>query len=439
MLSNIKKFKFNHKCSIKILFSIFPLIMLMPSAYITIYISTFIVCSCAFFFINRIKIKIFFTDYLLFIFFISSIVSTIIRYENSDYIVIAKSFADIRFALLFLLIRNLFYNKIIKISTLLKLSFYCTIFLSLDIFLQFSYGKDIFGYPEINGRYGGVFGDEAIAGSYIQKFSIFAILATIYLKHNNIFNKERFLFSIIIILGTGILLTLDRIPFFIYILLLSLLFILIKNFRKVIFLCIIAIIIIFSLFFENNILIQNRYQPLIKFAEVILVKSTNIININQNIKESNINFNENTMQTGIEYYLLFDSAIYTFKNNFWIGTGRKSYHKSCDNLKKYRKDLLCAPHPHNIYLEILIYQGFIGLLLFIIFLIMLLKKFYYDLIIHKNIKTNKILVISLLILFICELWPLRSYGSIFQTVNGTFFWFMLSIISSKLFIKKNIY
>jgi O-antigen ligase len=413
--------------------------MLMPSAYITIYISTLIVYFCTFFFINKIKIKIFFTDYLVFIFFISSIISTIIRYEDSDYIVLAKSFADIRFALLFLLIRNLFNNKIIKINTLLKFSFFCTIFLSLDIFLQFFYGKDIFGYPEINGRYSGVFGDEAIAGSYIQKFSIFAILATIYLKHNNIFNKEKFLFSIIIILGTGILLTLDRIPFFIYILLLSLLFILIKNFRKVIFLCIIAIIIIFFLFYENNILIKNRYQPLIKFAEVILVKSTNILNINQNIKESNINFNETTMHTGIEYYLLFDSAIYTFKNNFWIGTGRKSYYKSCDNLKKYRKDLLCAPHPHNIYLEILIYQGFFGLLIFIIFLIMLVKKFYYDLIIHKNNKTNKILVISLIILFICELWPLRSYGSIFQTVNGTFFWFMLSIISSKIFIKKNIY
>lgn len=439
MLSNIDKYKFDHKYLIKILFNIFPLIMLMPSGFITVYIATFIVYSYAFFFINRIKIKIFFTDYLLFIFFISSIISTIIGYGKSDYIVIAKSFADIRFALLFLLIKNLFYNKIIKISTLLRLSLLCTIFLSLDIFLQFSYGKDILGYPEINGRYGGIFGDEAIAGSYIQKFSIFAILAIISLKHNNILNKRLFLFSIITILGTGILLTLDRMPFLIYIFLLILLFILIKNFRKIIFLCIISIIIIFCLFYENNILINDRYYPVIKFTKAILVKSTNIININENIKESNINLIENTMRTGIQYFFLFESAIYTFKNNFWIGSGKKSYYKSCDKLIKYRKDLLCAPHPHNIYLEISIYQGFLGLLIFIIFLIMLLKKFYYDLIIQKNDEANKILKISLLIWFISEIWPLRSYGSIFQTVNGTFFWFIISIINSKLSIKKNIH
>ena len=41
--------------------------------------------------------------------------------------------------------------------------------------MQFGYGKDILGYSEINVRYGGVFGEEAIAGSYIQKFSILGI------------------------------------------------------------------------------------------------------------------------------------------------------------------------------------------------------------------------------------------------------------------------
>ena len=104
MLSNINKYKFDHKYIIKTLFNIFPLIMLMPSGYINLYIATFIIYSYAFFFINKVNIKIFFTDYLLFIFFTSSIISTIIGYEKSDYIIIAKSFADIRFALLFLLI-----------------------------------------------------------------------------------------------------------------------------------------------------------------------------------------------------------------------------------------------------------------------------------------------------------------------------------------------
>ena len=76
----------------------------------------------------------------------------------------------------------LFYYKIIRINNLLILSTFCTVFVSLDIILQFIHGKDILGYPEIDGRYGGVFGKEAIAGSYIQKFSILAILPFIYLK-----------------------------------------------------------------------------------------------------------------------------------------------------------------------------------------------------------------------------------------------------------------
>jgi len=182
MIKNIKKYKFDNNYWINFLFNIFPLIILLSSGYITVYIAFFIIYGYKFLFNNKIKIKVFFFDYLIFIFFILSIISTIINYGNSDYIILAKSFADIRFAFLFLLIRNLFHHKIIKINTLLILSTFCTIFVSLDIFLQFIHGRDILGYPEIDGRYGGLFGKEAIAGSYIQKFSMLAILPIFYLN-----------------------------------------------------------------------------------------------------------------------------------------------------------------------------------------------------------------------------------------------------------------
>ena len=437
MFDNIKKYKFNKNYLIRILFNIFPLIMLMPSGYITVYLAFFIIYSYIFLFSNKIKIKVFFADYLLFIFFALSIISTIIGYGKSDYIIIAKSFADIRFAMLFLLIRNLFYYKIIRINTLLTLSLLCAIFLSFDIFLQFTYGKDILGFPEINGRYGGVFGKEAIAGSYIQKFSILAILGSFYLKYKKILHKELFIVSIIAILGTGILMTLDRIPFFIYILSLSTLLILLKSFRKVIFFSILIIIIFFFSIYQNNNLIRSRYEPIYKFAEVILLKSTGFIKDNNIINKDKVNLEEKTMHTGIEYYVLFNSAMYTFKNNFWLGSGSKSYYKSCNELIKYRNYLLCAPHPHNIYLEILINQGVIGMIIFLTFLITILKKNYSYFVISRSHNADKILKIFLLVLFAFEIWPLRSYGSIFQTVNGTLFWFLISLISSKLFIKKS--
>jgi O-antigen ligase len=437
MINNIKNYQFNQGYLIKILFSFFPLIMLMPSSYITIYVAFFIIYSYIFLFIRKIKIKIFFTDYLIIIFFFVSIFSTIASYGNSDYLILIKSIADIRFALLFLLIRNLFYHQIIKIDILLIISVVCVIFLSLDIFLQFIYGKDILGYPQIEGRYGGVFGKEAIAGGYLQKFSIFAILCLCYLKFKKIKNNKLFLFFLIIILGMAILMTLDRVPFIIYCLSLMLLLISLKGFRKIICLGALIVIIFFNIMYKTNDLVNYRYTPIYKNAEIFTSHVINLIQKNENIKTNNEKLEVITNRTGVEYYGLFKSALYVFKHNFWLGSGSKSYIKKCNELTKYKKDLLCAPHPHNVYLEILINQGIVGFIVFIIFLLTILKKYYLDLSRFKKANNNKILNTCLLIMFVVEMWPLRSYGSIFQTVNGSLFWFLISIASSKFLIKKN--
>ena len=436
MIKNIKEYRFNSNYWTNFLFNIFPLIILLSSGYITVYIAIFIIYGYKFLFNNKIKIKVLPCDYLIFIFFILSIISTIINYGNSDYIILAKSFADIRFAFLFLLIRNLFHHKIIKINTLLILSSFCTIFLSLDIFLQFIHGRDILGYPEIDGRYGGLFGKEAIAGSYIQKFSMLAILPIFYL---NLKKKLNINISIILfanILGAGILMTLDRMPFLIYMFSLVLLLILLRDFRKIISLSILIIILFFTIIYKNNDRIHNRYQPIFRNAEIINSKIIDLTNKNNSSINKNENLKEKTYSTGIEYFTLYDSVFYVFKDSFWIGSGTKSYYKKCHELTKNKQDLLCAPHPHNLYLEILINQGIIGFIIFSIFLFFLFKKYFLDLIKNKINKLDRLFKIIFLIILIAELWPLRSYGSIFQTVNGTIFWFFLALSSSKIYIKK---
>lgn len=431
MFKNIKIYKLYPGQIISILFNIFPLIMLMPSGYITFYLAFFIIYSYTFLFIKKIILKIFFIDYLIFIFFILSIISTIINQYNAfDYVILSKSIADIRFALLFLLIRNLFYYKIIRTKILLIFSLVCAIFLSLDIFLQFFHGKDILGYPEINARYGGVFGDEAIAGGYIQKFSILAILACFFLKFSKLINKKLFIVFVATILAIGILLTLDRMPFVIYLCSLFLLLILFKNNRKQIFLSILLITFSFLVIYKNNDLVNKRYSPI---YHIIKIAITQTIYVSEHKKNEKLEILGT--DTGIEYFKIFNSAIYVFKNQFWLGSGTKSYLKSCIKLIKYNKNLLCAPHPHNIYLEILINQGIIGMIIFVIFLNLLFKKYYYDLT-KLRMSNNKLLKLSFLIILITELWPLRSYGSIFQTVNGTLFWFLISISSSNLLTKK---
>jgi hypothetical protein len=434
MIENIKKYKFEKKYLIRFLFNIFPLIILLPSGYITVYIAFFIIYGFIFLFKNKVVIKILICDYLIFIFFILSIISTIINYGNSDHIIIAKSIAGIRFAFLFLLIRNLFHYSIIKINSLLIFSTLCAIFVSLDIVLQFNYGKNILGYPEIDGRYGGIFGKEAIAGSYIQKFSMLAVLTFFYLEFKKKININIILISVtLFIFGVGILMTLDRAPFLIYSFSLLLLLILLKNFRKIISISILLIALFFIISYKNNDLIHNRYKQIFYITSVI---NSEIINlINKNDKQIDENKHEDLkgkiiLRTGIQYFSVYHTAFYVFKNSFWFGSGTKSYLKKCYELKKDQGDLLCAPHPHNLYLEILVNQGVFGFSIFAIFLYFLFKKYFFDLTKLKINQTERLLKIIFLIILISELWPLRSYGSIFQTVNGSIFWFILSLVSS---------
>jgi len=434
MIKNIKKYKFETNYLISFLFSIFPLIILLPSGYINVYIAFLIIYGFNFLFTNKIKIKIIFFDYLIFIFFTLSIISTITYYETSDYIILAKSIADIRFAFLFLLIRNLFHHKIIKIDTLLILSTFGTIFVSLDIFLQFIYGKNILGYPQLEGRYGGIFGKEAIAGSYMQKFSMLAVLTFFYLEPKKSSNIFRILIPVTLcILGFGILMTLDRTPFFIYFFSLLLLLILLKNFRKLISITLLLIALFFIIAYKNNDLIHSRYKPVFYVAKIISFDIINLTDRNKNQINENKYYNleeKIVLKTGIEYFSLYKSAFYVFKKSFWFGSGKKSYLKKCYELRKHKEKLLCAPHPHNLYLEILVNQGVLGFTLFAIYLYFLVKKYSLDLFKLKINQKDRLLKLIFLIILISELWPLRPYGSIYQTVNGSIFWFILALISS---------
>jgi O-antigen ligase len=176
--------------------------------------------------------------------------------------------------------------------------------------------------------------------------------------------------------------------------------------------------------------VNRRYSPIFHITKITITQTLHVSDNKKNEKLEVL-----SMNTGIEYFKIFNSAIYVFKKQFWIGSGTKSYLKSCVKLIEYNKNLLCAPHPHNIYLEVLINQGILGMIIFVTFLTLLFKKYYFDLT-KLKMSNNKLLKISFLIILITELWPLRSYGSIFQTVNGSLFWFLISISSSNLLTKK---
>jgi hypothetical protein len=436
------KEKINLIDKIKIIFYIYPIIMLFPSGYITSYVTIFTLFGFFYFYKLNIKIKLFLTDYLLLLFFLISFCSTLINFK-SDYILLLKSLSDFRFALLFLVIRNLFIYKMIKLKILFLITAFCTFFLSSDIFFQHIFDHDIFGYKPSDGRYNGVFDDEAIAGGYIQKFFILSILGILF---TNLFykNKKIFLLFFINFIGLGILFSLDRMPFLIYFFILLLSSILIRNYRYIFILASIFIFIFFVIILENNSKINNRYKNLqndinlIKIFNIITKKNNFGLKDDPSIKE--IQEYENSVINKPffkgDYARIAYSAYEISKQNFLIGSGIKSFSKQCVKLYQTNKKLLCAPHTHNLYLEILVSTGVLGLFIFIVFICKIITENLKIAIYQKNTNKN-ILVLFSLILLISELIPLRSYGNILQTVNGSMFWYLISIASVLPFVKLN--
>ena len=137
-----------------------------------------------------------------------------------------------------------------------------------------------------------------------------------------------------------------------------------------------------------------------------------------------------------DYFKLYNAAYQVFSKNYLIGNGVKSFIYECVKLPSGRNDISCNNHPHNIYLEILVNVGIVGIFIFII-IIFLMASNIIKLLLKNNINNNdKITLIIFLTYMIAELIPFRSYGSIFQTVNGSMFWFFMAIISSKILLKK---
>jgi len=434
------KKKLNLKDKLNIIFYIYPIIMLCPSGYLTSYVTIFTLFTFYYFYKFQIKIKLFLIDYLLLLFFLISFLSTLINFR-SDYMILLKSLSNFRFALLFLAIRNLFIYKIIKFGILFKITLFCSIFLASDIFLQHIIDHDIFGFKPSDGRYNGVFDDEAIAGSYIQKFFIISILGILF-TDLSFRNKKILLFFFINFAGLGILFSLDRMPFLIYFFILSLIVFFIKNYKSIFILASVSIFVFFISIFEINSKINYRYKTLQN--ELNIIKILNVFSIKNNIglstnpsTEELRNYEDSVINKSFfkgDYSKIIYSAYEVSKQKLFIGSGIKSFNDECKKLYEVNKKLLCAPHPHNLYLEILVSTGLLGLFIFILFIYNIIIN-NFKTIIHGNNINNKNLVIFSLILIISELFPFRSYGSILQTVNGSMFWYLLGIASSLSFVK----
>ena len=148
----------------------------------------------------------------------------LINSETNNYNIILKSLFYLRFLLLYLVVKFLIKENIINLKYFLVSSLIATIFVSFDLIFQLIYGYDIFGFEADPRRLSGPFGDELVAGSYLQRFGLFALFCIpIFGKFKNLRSTlliTLFLFLLIlfsmIIAGNRVPLTFFSYQFFLF-------------------------------------------------------------------------------------------------------------------------------------------------------------------------------------------------------------------------------
>ena len=129
------------------------------------------------------------------------------------------------------------------------------------------------------------------------------------------------------------------------------------------------------------------------------------------------------------YKAQFDAALDIIKDHPILGVGSNNYRIVC-KLPQYdpyavkANNSRCLIHPHQVYLELWVNNGFIGLLLFCSMV------FFWCQLIYRNWSAlfQTPLLFSGCLGAILFLWPLSAGMSIFSNFNGIWFWLMIGFM-----------
>ena len=329
-------------------------------------------------------------------------------YSLDPYSSLRASFFYFRF-ILFSLLVGYFGFKFYSHKKIFSIWFFIIIFVCIDIWVQYFFDVDLFGYKSHAYRYSGVFGDELVAGSFLWKISspvLGFFIYEIYIKKNKVFN---YLLIVFFLIPLTILVTGERTSFimFVFTMLVSLFVysFYLKKF-KIIFITTIFIIPLFIITTLFSSDVRHRYKELYS-----------ILN----------NFEQSS------YGVLFTSGLKVWDKNKTKGVGLKNFGKVCDkditlSNENNTKHQTCSTHPHNLYIQLLSETGIIGLLFFInLFIFFFLKIF-------KNIKFKNVRDIKTYLLISCScslfslIWPIVTSGSFYSSWNGIFYWIIIGIL-----------
>lgn len=461
MIEAIKNKKFNLNKLVEILFYSFPFSFVIGNLAISLNTLLFLIFALFLIKVKRLNFRFKNIYWLIIFLFLYISLLTVIKLEDLELLYktvpnwstenhpVAKSLLLFRFLILIFVIDTLFFNKILKLRTFLLISLFCASFVSFDIILQYLVGHDLFGFESKARWNSGPFGDELIAGAYLQKLSFLSIF---YFFSKKNFNKKLLIF-LIAFYAASMLLAGNKMSLLLFLFGCFLVFIFSKKLRLVMSLGIIIFIGISSVILKTDKNFADAYRVFyghINFLKPPKIKSTGIEKAEVKTEEEKMVDKKSFTVLKQPYYgdygnirifflrgsghsRVFMAAIEMWKEEPVFGFGLKSFRVKCWDILPQIKNLSCSTHPHNYYLELLSETGIIGFILIIIFfLILLLQSFNY---LKKNNQSNnpeKYFLVPIMIIFFLEIWPLRSSGSFFTTWNATFFWLIISILLAKI-------
>ena len=427
-------FKNNLISYIQISLFFLPISLIAGSLIININIIIFLILSSLFIIING-KLKVSFgpINLSLFLFFLIIIFSSFLNIEIIGLENFLKSILLIKFYLLFIFLDILISNDKIKLKNFFKICLFSVFLISIDVIFQFIFGKNLLGFQPHEGRIAGVFGTEAIAGAYIQKFFIFGLIGIYFYKFldNYKFKIYEIVFLATVLFGSFV--ASNRISFLILFMLFFFLIIISKVFRKnLIFALILTTPFIYFLY-QNDPSFNARYSKFFIKTEILLANLKDNLFKEKQLKTSNskdkreVNISNQPSPRMIIHSKIYLTSLESFKDKKILGNGYKSFRYKCSNFAKENNKFVCSTHPHNYHLEVLHDAGILGFFTLTFFVLSLLIKSFKKLNNTKISYSDKIILSLIIINLLIELFPLKSTGSLFTTWNGTSVWLAVAL------------
>ena len=425
------------------------IVLLVPLTYIigplalNLNIVLLIVICSFLFFKDLLKLKFSSIDKIVVLFFsfilFTGLFNTIENYYfgdikgHDDFTILLKTIGYLRHLAVYLILKFLIEKNYLKFNFFfISASVFCA-FVALDVIYQFFFGVDIFGLESSGRKLSGPFGDELIAGSFIQRFSLFLLfLFPIFFKiKNKALSLFLFLFSFCLICFS-LIMSGNRMPFVLFLMSIFLIMITEKKLRKYFVLFSLLVGFIFLTLFYSNKTIHNNFRVFFRDVTAIM-KVINPVNLFNDYK-----FDRKKLPKPTSHFDEWETFYDTWHMNKFIGGGVRSFRINCPQRKNIDIDerATCSTHPHHYYLEILTELGIVGFIIFSIIVFKICWSYFLIKISNKEVSiSDKILVPFFMLLFV-EIFPLRSTGSFFNSTNATCIFIFLAITAALINNKK---